>query len=879
MQWTRDLARRCRALFRRPDEREMDEEIRLHIEMEAEENLRRGLSAEEARRRALAAFGRVEDIKDGVRDVRPVARVLGDLRRDSRVGFRSLRRQPVFSLAVLLTLGIGIGGNVAMLGVLDVVLFRSLPYPEPERLVLGRVTYGGEVGRTVSGPDFFDYRERADGLEALSAITPFPVEVTVTGTALPERVSAPLVSTGFFETLGVTPASGRGFTAAEGEPGGAPVAVLSHAYWQRSFGGDPDVVGSTIHLDAVPTTVVGVMPPGFRFLVDADLWRPIQRGTGWAAARQFHNFLLVGRLSPGVTLASAQGGVDLVSGRLEEAYPDTNEGKGLRLTPLREALAEGIRDPIRLLLAAVLLVLVVACANVAGLVVVRGSARRSEIAVRSVMGAGRGRLARQLLTESGLLALGASVVGIGIATWLQRGILVLLPLQTLGPLTAGLSPTMAGATAALALLALGLFGVLPALRVARSEPALELRSGTRATTGRRGVRLQSGLVVAQVAVTSVLVIVSGLLLRSFFELRSVDPGFDPTGLLTAEVALPSGSYEDATDRLRFFERLGREAATLPGVSAVGLVNRLPVRDGGDNVRVAPPEEWGAGGVFERVAYQRMVLPGYFEAMGIPLLAGRDVSRTDTREAPPVMLLSASLAEELSPAGDALGRVLAVDVGTDDPWTAEVVGIVGDVVPSSLAAGTGHAMYFAYGQRSPSSMRLAVRGRVDRAGITTGLRTLVASLDPDIPLTGVATMEEVLETSIADRRSVMTVLLAFAGVALLLAAVGLYGLMAYHVSRRVHEIGVRMALGASASGVAVSVVRRGLVLVGAGLVLAVPLSLVAGRLVGGMLFGVGGLDPWTYGGAAAFLAAVAGLACLLPARRAATIDPMEAFRAE
>ena len=866
-------------LFRRPDEREMEDELRFHLEMEIEESLKRGVSPEVARRRALAAFGRVEDVKDHVRDVRPVARLMGDLRRDGRVGVRSLRRQPVFALAVLLTLGVGIGGNVAMLGVLDVVLFRSLPYPEPERLVLGRVTYGGEVGRTVSGPDFLDYRERVGGLAGLSAITPFPVEATVTGTASPERVRAPLVSTGFFEALGVRPRLGRGFLPAEGEAGGAPVAVMSHAYWRRAFGADPDVAGRTIHIDGVATTIVGVMPAGFRFLVDAEVWRPIQRGSGWAAARQFHNFLLVGRLAPGVPLEAAQAEVDLVSRQLADAYPETNEDKGLRLTPLRAALSEGLRDPIRLLFAAVVLVLVVACANVAGLTVVRGHARRAEMAVRAVMGAGRGRLARQLLTENGVLAVGASAVGIAIATWLKRGILAFLPLQTLGPPAGGLSAAMLGAALALALLTLGLFGILPALRVARSEPALDLRAGARATTGRRGTRFQSGLVVAQVVITSVLVMVSGLLLRSFLELRAVDPGFDPEGLLTAEVALPAGAYGDVADRLRFFERLAERAHALPGVSAVGLVSLLPVRDGGGNVRVAPPEEWGDGGVFERIAYQRMVLPGYFDAMRIPLVAGRDVTRGDARDAPPAMIVSAALAEDLFPDGDALGHVLGVDVGTEEPWTAEVVGIVGDVVPASLAGGTGHAMYFSYAQRSPSSMRLAIRGAADRAGTTAGVRDILASLDPDVPLSGVATMDEILATSISDRRSVITVLLAFAGVALLLAAVGLYGLMAYHVSRRVHEIGVRIALGASASDVAIGVVRRGLLLVAAGLVVAVPLSLLAGRFVRDMLFGVGGLDPLTYAGTAAFLAGFGALACLLPARRAAAIDPIEAFRAE
>ncbi len=879
MRWIESARRWLRTRVRRPDERELDEELRLHLELEIEENLRRGLSPGEARRRALAAFGRVEDVKDDVRDVRPLARWLGDLRRDARIALRSLPRQPVFAAAVVLTLGIGIGGDVAMLGVLDAALFRTLPYPEPERLVFGRVTYDGEVGRTVSGPDFFDTRERTRTLASLSAITPFPVEATVTGGAAPERVQAPLVSSGLFETLGVRPFLGRDFTHEEGEPGGPPVAVLSNAFWQRRLGEDFDVIGTTIALDGVPTTIVGVMPPGFRFLVDADAWRPIQRGIDWAAARQFHNFVLVGRLAPGVPFAAAQAEVDVISRQLAAAYPDTNEGKGIRLTPLREALGESVRGPLDLLLAAVTLVLVVACANAAGLLVARGSARRQEMAVRTVMGARRARLARQLLTENGLLALGAAGLGILLSLGIQRGVLAFLPTDALGPLRAGLSGSMIAAAILLALATLALFGVLPAIRMARSEPASELRSGRRTTSGRGSARTQRILVVAQVAMTSVLVIVSGLLLRSFLQLRGVDPGFDAEGLLTAEVALPAGTYGHMAERLAFFERLRERATALPGVSAVGVVDRLPVRDGGGNVRVSTPEEWGSGGVFERLAYQRRVLPGYFQAMGIPLLSGRDVTRGDERDAPNVMLVSASLADDLFPDEDAVGRVLAVDIGEAEPWIAEVVGIVGDVVPNSLAEGTDYAMYFSYAQRSAASMRLAIRTHGDRAGITSGLRDILGSLDPELPLAGVVSMDEVLATSLAGRRSVMTVLLAFAGVALLLAAVGLYGLMAYHVSRRVHEIGVRIALGAPTSTVALAVLRRGLGLVAAGLAVALPLSLAAGRFVQDMLFGVGGLDLLTWAGTAAFLSGVATLACLLPARRAAVVDPMEALRAE
>ncbi len=865
--------------FVRENETEIDDELRFHLEREIEENRRRGFSEREARRRALMAFGRVENVKDEVRDVRKIARFLGDMVQDAKLALRSLPKQRGFVLAVILTLGIGIGGNVAMFGVLDVSLFRSLPYEQPDNLVLGRVTYEGQVGNTVSGPDFFDYRDQAQSMAGLAAITPFSVQATVTGVGTPERVSAPLVSVGFFETLGIQPIVGRHFAADEGEPGGPDVVILAHAYWQRSFGGDRDVVGNAIVMDGTPHVVVGIMPAGARFLTDADVWRPIRRGVDWAEARQFHNFVIVGRLGPGVPLAAAQSEADLISHQLADAFPESNRDKGLRLTLLHEALNEGVRSTLGLLLAAVGLLLVVACANVAGLLLVRGKARQSEMAVRSVMGAGRGRLARQLLAENGLLAIGAAVFGIVLAAWLQRGILAFLPMDSLGPIEARLSPGMLGSALMLTLLTVCLFGVAPAIRIARSEPATDLKSGMRIAGSRRGARVQSSIVVVQVAFTSVLLVVSGLLLRSFGQLQGVDPGFEAEGLLTAEVALPAGEYGDVTRRAQIFSQLQERAAALPGVVDVGLINRLPIRDDGGNVRVARPDEWGADGVFERLAYQRMVLPGYFEAMEIPLLSGRDVALTDDRGTSPVMLISAALARDLFADANPLGRTLGVDVGDEEPWTAEVVGVVGDVVPSSLVSGTDYSMYFSYGQRSPSSMRLAVRTRGESAGLVAALRSELGSLDPNVPLTGVTMMQDVVTSSIADRRSVMTVLIAFAGVALLLSAVGLYGLLAYDVSKRAHEIGVRVALGASLTRVASGILRRGLGLVCLGLVLAIPLSLVAGRFVQEMLFAVGVTDPLTFAGVAVFLGTVATLACSLPAWRAARIDPMEAFRAE
>lgn len=873
------VKRRLTVLFRPVSaERELDDEIRFHIDRETQAHMAAGVPPAEARRRALAAFGGVERMKEEVRDVRG-ARYIDDLRRDAAVALRGFGRQPAFLLTVLLTLGLGIGGNVAMFGLLESVLLRPLPYASPEQLVLGRVTRGGEPGNTVSAPDYYDVREQARSFAALSAFTPFQVQATLTGGGDAERVRAPYGAWDLFLTLGIDPVVGRHFRPEEGEPGGEPVVMLTHGFWQRRFGGDASVVGTTLVIDGTPTTVAGVLPERFRFPIEADVWRPMVRGGPFAQARQFHNFVMIGRLGTGVSVAAAQAEVDGIAARLAELHPESNRDKGVYFMPLHEALVANYRTMLYLLAGAVVVLLLVASANVAGILMARGNARGAEMAVRSVMGAGRSRLARQLMTENVLLAIGGTAVGLLLARFLHRALAAFLPLGLLGGVDTSLSVVTLLAAACLTLLALALFGVLPALRTARAEPARGLASGgARAGGSREAARFRSVLVVAQVAMTVALLIVAGLLLRSHALLRSVDPGFDTADLLTAEVHLPPAKYEDPSRRPAFYEELQRRIRELPGVEAVGVVNQLPVRDPGNNVRVVPIETWadGSAGGF---AYQRMVLPGYFDAMGIPVLAGRDVAATDVRTGPPVVVLGESLAERLFPDGSPLGRVLGVDVGMDEPFRVEVVGVVGDIAPEALEGGSDVMMYFAYGQRSPASMRIAVRTRGEASALAGAIRGVVRDLDSDVPLAGIATMDEVLAESVAGRRAVMLALGAFAAVALLLSAVGLYGVLAYHVSRRVREIGVRMALGATVTSVSGDVLRSGLRLVAAGVLIGVPASLFATRFVGGMLYGVETTDPLTLAGVPLFFAAVALIACLLPARRAARIQPARAFRAE
>ena len=871
------MIRRLRVLFDKQSiEDEMDAEMRFHLEMEIEQHVRAGVDPKEARRRALVAFGGMERHKEQARDVRG-ARVLDDLAQDTRVALRSFAKQPGFVLTAVATLAIGIGGSVAMFGVLETSFFRSLPYPGSDELVLGRVTRSGEVQRAVSGRDWIDYRAEAEAFTSLAAVTSFGISRTAQGAGDAHRVRAMYVSPEIFSTLGVAPLLGRDFVPADGSAGAEPVVMLTHAYWQRWHGADPDLIGDALSLNGLPVTVTGVMPPGFRILQDVDVFVVFHEDDGWATARQFHNFLLVGRLAPGVTPSEAQAEVDVISARLAEAYPRTNEDKGLNLAPLREALVEEYRTVLGMLVAAVALVLLIACANVAGLLLARGNARSTEMSIRSVIGAGRGRLGRQLLTENALLALGAGALGVALATWLQRGIVAFVSLDQLGPVETGLSgPTLAFGCVLSLVTVLG-FGAIPAWRVARVGASRALRGGARATGDRSSTAFRRALVVAQVALTVVLLAGSGLLARSFAALRSVDPGFETERLLTAEVTIPADAYPDDEATLRFFSELSDRLSAVPAVSDVGLVTMLPIRDPGNDVAVSTPEAYGSGG--EPSVHQRSAWPGYFDAMGIRLVAGRDVARTDDAGATPVIVLSERTVAAVFGDDDPMGRTVAVDVGGDEPELREVVGVVSDIVTSSLESGVSGAMYYPFHQRPSRSMRLAVRTSDASAGIATIVRDELRALDPAVPLAAVATMDEVISGSVADRRAVMTVIGLFSSVAVLLALVGLYGVLAYQVARRRREIGVRIALGAQRDHVARGVLRSGLQLATVGLAIGIVGAIGATTLMQSWLFGVGSLDPVTYVGVAVFVFAVTGVACFVPAHRATRVDPVTAFRGE
>jgi putative ABC transport system permease protein len=804
---------------------------------------------------------------------------LSDLGPDIRFASRALRRTPGFTLVALLTLALGIGATTAMFSVMNTAMGRALPFPDPDRLVLGRATFDGNVNPWVSFPDYQDYRDQAASLQSLATTQSGSSLFTVTGADEPEQARGIFVTANLFETLGVAPALGRTFTIDELPAEGTGEVVISHSFWQSWFGGSRDVLGRTLIVEGGPLTVTGVMPAGFRFLVDTDLWVPPWPGNSNPITRRFHNWLLVGRLTEGLSLEAAQSEVDVISAQLEEAYPDSNRDKALQLDNLHGAMVEGYRESILLLVGAIVLVLLIACSNVASLLMARGSTRNSEMAVRAALGAGRSRLTRQLLVECVILALAAGTLGVFLAVWLQDLILGFVSMDFLGIGEVGVSATMLGIALALSVTTVILFGVFPSIVSSRANPAEDLKEGSRGSTGGKGMKYRSGLVVLQVALSLVLLVGSGLLLRSFARLRGVDPGFRVENILTATVSLPGDRYGEAELQTQFFHALKEGIESLPGVESAGLVNRLPILHPSGNVAVWAPERPPETNQDAPWADRRIVLPGYFETMDIPLVEGRYLNDLDVEGSPPAIVLSRRTVELVFPDESPLGRTVAVDIGEADPGLFQVVGVVEDHQLSSLSGNPRPAMFFTHAQWPMSTMRLAVATATDAAGLTRPVQDRLWELDRNIVLSSPATMEDALSGSIADVRSVTTVLGIFALVAVALAALGLYGVLAFFVTRRVHEIGIRVALGASGANVLKMVVTRGMLLVAAGSILGIAGAFGVSRLVEQMLFQVTATDPGTYLGVTGFFALVALGACILPAWKATRVDPVEAFRAE
>ncbi len=798
---------------------------------------------------------------------------MNTLLQDLMYALRTMRRTPGFSAVAIITLALGIGANVAMFSTAYSAFLKPLPFHEPGNLVMGRATMHGNVNPWAAGADYYDYRDQSDVFEHLAATLPFAQPYTVTGGEEPERVPGTAISVNLLPTLGVSPQLGRNFSASEGLAGAPDVALISDRYWQRRYEGRPDVIGETFSVNGNPFSIIGVLPAGFRFLSDVDFWRAMRPDRDGASERQYHNWYLVGRLHTDVTLQQAQSQADVISAQLEASYPETNEGKALLLTGMHDVLVADYRSRLYVLTAAVALVLLIACANIVGMLLARAPLRRVELSVRAALGASRGRLVGQLLAEAVLLALMGGVLGTACAVWMQRLIMNFVQVDLPGMGDAHLSIVMLAIATVLSLAAGLIAGIYPAMSGARGKLAEDLKAGSRTTVG-TGTRFRSGLVVAQVALSIVLLIGAGLLIRSFSRVRATDPGFSPNNLLTASVELPRSMYPEPASRVQFFTSVLDEIQLAPGVVSAGIINHLPVISPRNTFPVNAsdrPDE-------PSTVFLRSVLPGYFESMQIPFHSGRDVDDQDAAGAALVVVINSSAADAFFPSGNAVGQQLTVQY-FDEPILFEVIGVVGDVRMRGLNEEPGPAVYMAYRQRPYLGMQFAVRTVADPTLVIGALRRAVRNLDADLPLARIMTMEDAIASSLSERKTIAVSLSAYAALPLLLAAVGLYAVLAFYVSQRSHEIGLRMALGADVSEVAAMILKRGVLLIALGVAIGTAGAVGLTRVIQQMLFGIEPTDLATFVGVVVFVSFISLIACFVPAWRAVRVDPMVALQAE
>jgi putative ABC transport system permease protein len=873
-------------LWRHRRERDLDEEIGAHLRLAIDDRIARGESPEDARASALRDFGNVGLVKEVTRDVWG-RRWLEQMLRDARHAFRSMGREPGASAVLVITIALGIGANTAIFSVVHAVLIEPLPFREPGRLVVVWEENARRPGRqnVVSPANLLRWRERATRLDHLAAL--YDSRTILTGSGDPEELVYQAVTPEFFAALGVAPELGRAFSAGEGAQhfaGRDQVTVLSHELWQRRFAGDPGIVGRAIQLGGDSVVVVGVMPAGVRLLIRAgslvgkppDLWVPFQ----FVAAQRNPGgryLTAVARLKPGVTLAAAQAQMDTIATGLAAEWPAFDAGWTVRLVPLHAELAGELRPALLVLLGAVGFVLLIACANVANLLLARGAARRREFAIRSAIGAGRGEIVRQSLTETLVLGLIGGAVGLLVARAGTDLLVGLSPVELTGLGHVGMNVAVLGFTAAASIVSVAICGFAPALEASRWDARDRLADGERQVgPGRRGRRVHDGFVIAQIALAVVLLVGAGLLIRSFARLRAVDPGFDAGDVLTVRVALPPSRYADETRSRRFFSHLVDRVSAIPGVRAAGVVSFLPFAGlgaaTGFTVEGRPAPAAGRGPVVD----VRVCDDGYFTAMRIPLLRGRLFSALEMEQRSDVVVVNAALARQYFPGEDPIGRRLMIDM-RDPVVPSTIVGVVGDVRHVDLATDVRPMAYWPHVQIGYSAMTLVVRTPSDATAMARTVERAVRALDPNQPVSDVRTMAQWMSRTLARARFTWVLLAAFAGIALLLTAVGIYGMVSYSVNQRSREFGLRLALGALRRDIVTMVLRKGVELAAIGVAVGGLLALLLTRGLASMLYDVGAADLVTLGIAASSLAGVAVLASYLPARRAARLDAVTSLR--
>lgn len=867
---------------------DVDEEIRFHLEKKVERLKREGMDEEAAWAEARRRFGDVEDVKERMtRDAEVGMNRLeawDRIRQDVRYAFRQLVRNPGFTAVTVLTLALGIGATTAIFSVVDGILFRPLPFPHAEQLTVVWADWsraGGPVDEWMNFPNYADLKERTRTLQAVGAWDGGPM--TLTGVGEPEQIVVGVVTWGTLSrVLGVSPALGRGFTAEDDRPGAPGTLLLADGFWRRALGADPDVLGGTLTLDGEPYSVVGILPADFDapFMANADVWTPMRQDRAQHACGRGGACLhVIARLADGVTLTAAREDATRIARELEEEYPQANANTGLTLRPFQDDMVADARTALLVLLGAVGFVLLIACVNVANLLLARSTSRASELSVRSALGAARRRLVMQLLTESALLAILGGGLGLVVA-YLGTDVLVsIAPTNTPRIEEVGVDARVFAFASVVTVLAGALFGLVPSLRLARGDLIGGLREGGRGGSGGfQGMRLRGALVSGQVALALVLLVGAGLLVRSLQQLRAQDLGFRSEGVVTLQLGLPSSRYPDADARRAFLASAEERLGALPGVSAVGSTSWLPLTGFGSDVsfniegQPLPPQGQNQAVWFRRIT------PGYPVAMGMRLLSGRWPTDADDENAPPIVVINDGMARRFFPGESPLGH--RINLGNpDNPRWREIVGVAAEARYFGIRDESRDALYLPWAQAPSPQVFVTLRSSRGATALAGEIRAAVADLDPSLAVAGIRPMEALVSDALGPERFVTMLLGLFAALAMVLAVVGLYGVVSYGVSRRLREMGVRLALGAEDGDIRGLVLRQSLTMVLVGLILGVAGGLALTRLMKNLLFNVSSTDPWTYGIVAVVLAIVAAAASALPARRAARVDPIRVLRSE
>ena len=870
----------------------MDEELRAHFERQVEKLIASGLSREEATRKARLEFGGYEQLKEEIREARGVS-LVDSLKRDVSYGLRILRKNPGFTAVAILTLVLGIGANTAIFSVINAVLLRPLPYTDPGSLVMVWESNSkvGNPHNTVSPPDYLDWKRQADGFSGMAAI--FDQRANLTGGGLPEQIVLQDVSEDFFSVLGVNPILGPGFTPENGKEGHDDVVVLSYGFWKDRFAGDPGIVGKSVTINGHPLAIVGVAPQNFQwFIKDGSLtgggkpqmWTPFAMPKAFAERKNVGRFLtVVARLKPGVSPLQAQSQMAGIAARIAEQFPDFNAYWGTNVVPLREQISGDLRPALLVLFAAVGLVLLIACANVSSLLLARAANRERELAVRTAIGASPWQIARQLLTESVLLAFIGGVIGIALAVWGTNAILAASPANLLDLRSISIDWRVLAFAAGVTLAAGLIFGFLPSFIASQSGTSETLKEGGRGSSAaRHRGYARNAFVLAQVCFALVLLAGSGLLIRSFIRLAGVDPGFDASHLLTFKVSLPRARYKDDPARLAFFHEFLGRVANVPGVRAVTM-NSYPPFSGlgaGTAVHLLSQPTRSMGDLPDSLV--RVVGANYFSTMQIPLRAGRDFSPEELAQERHVVIINQAFADKYLAGVNPLGQKAVIfmrSLEEDKNPACEIIGVVGDVRQIGLDTPSEPTVYWPHPELVYSEMAILVRTSVDPLAAVSAIRNELRQMDTELPMAAIASMDQLLGDSISRSRFTMLLLGIFAAIALVLASVGIYGVIAYSVAQRTQEFGIRMALGANRGDVLRLVLRYGTRLLLLGLALGLAASFVVTRLIATLLYGTSPTDPLTLTAVTILLALVALAACYIPARRATRVDPIVALRYE